>query len=139
MKDFFKKYGKWIIGLGILALSVWLVYYLFFSDSSTSKYISADALKKIKSGRYGKYEDNIPADAYNRFWGAVAAMFGKEPGEYVGKNSGNYESLSRGWLKGAGIAMSAENLNEFATDIRAYVNHADAQPHWKIKTAGEFI
>lgn len=131
------KTKKIIIAAVVLIVVIALVWF-FFLRGASNKFASAASLKKIKAGGYGTYNDTVPTDQYNKFWGALNTAFG-EPN--TRETSGwTREELARGWLKGFNIAMNDTNVSTFATDIGNYLKMTDAKPHWATGfTAGMFL
>ena len=134
------KYVKIGVGVFFLLLILGLLYY-FFKSPSSYKYVSADSLKKIKDGTHGTFGAVAAGPAYDAACAALKSATGvTNVWDYVSTNTegGTTESLAIGWCKGANVAFNAANVNEFASDISAYVTSTGAHPHWK-HTVGDLL
>jgi hypothetical protein len=122
---------KIVIGVVIAIIVLAVVYYMFFATPSTPE---AAAQKKVKSGNYGKWNNGNSPD-----WGAYiaksVALFGE--GNNIGVEGGANQSYASAWLKGMDIARSASNLEEFKTEIKAYVDNASTRKmDWEMTVGG---
>ena len=127
------KKTKIIIVAIIVVIVIAIIVYISMKSGGT-QFVSAAAMKKLKSGTYGTYSDSVGTDQYNAFYAAASAL---DSSQYsAGVNKG--EAFARGWLKGVNIAMNKDNVATFQSDISAYIANSAAKPHWEV-TAGSLL
>lgn len=129
------------IGLGIafLLLVIGLLYWLFFSGSSSggNKYASAESIKKAKSGDFGTWTDGGDGDWFG-FLNKVTSLFGAGGNTWAALPNSDNQAYASAWLRGMNISRRATNLVEFKTDIQKYINSGFKKPDWEV-TTGEFV
>lgn len=122
------------IAVAIIIIAIVVIYFVL-KGKKTNKFASAATLSNLSTGIQG-YTDIPGTDPnYMPFYNALVAAFGVHS-DGSGSES---EYYTRAWLKGFNLAMRAENVNKFKTDIGAYIaDTANRKPHWEI-TVGQFL